>query len=155
MSILAARISYFLNLQGPCLSIDTACSSSFVAVAQACDSLISGGSDVALAGGVYVMVGPELHIKTSQAGMLSREGRCYTFDHRANGFVPGEGVGVVLLKRLADAQRDRTSFTPSFTDGASIRTARPTASPRPTLNRKHACSKRSTTNTGSIRSISG
>ena len=105
-SILAARISYFLNLQGPCISIDTACSSSLVAIAQACDSLTSGASDLALAGGVYVMVGPEMHIKTSQAGMLSPEGKCFTFDERADGFVPGEGVGVVLLKRLADAERD-------------------------------------------------
>ncbi|MCU1348876.1 MAG: hypothetical protein JWO56_1906, partial [Acidobacteria bacterium] len=106
MSILAARVSYFLNLQGPCISIDTACSSSLVAMAQACDSLVSGSSDLALAGGVYVMVGPEMHIKTAQAGMLSPEGRCFTFDQRADGFVPGEGVGVVLLKRLADAERD-------------------------------------------------
>ena len=106
-SILAARISFFLNLQGPCISIDTACSSSLVALAQACDSLTSGASDLALAGGVYVMAGPEMHIKASQAGMLSPEGRCFTFDERANGFVPGEGVGVVLLKRLADAERDR------------------------------------------------
>jgi acyl transferase domain-containing protein len=106
-SILAARISYFLNLQGPCISIDTACSSSLVALAQACDSLTSGASDLALAGGVYVMTGPEMHIKTSQAGMLSPEGKCFTFDERADGFVTGEGVGVVLLKRLADAQKDR------------------------------------------------
>ncbi|HKO55065.1 MAG TPA: SDR family NAD(P)-dependent oxidoreductase, partial [Thermoanaerobaculia bacterium] len=106
MSILAARISYLLNLQGPCISIDTACSSSLIAIAQACDSLVSGDSDAALAGGVYVMVGPEMHIKTSQTGMLSPEGRCFTFDQRADGFVPGEGVGVVMLKRLADAERD-------------------------------------------------
>jgi acyl transferase domain-containing protein/enoyl-CoA hydratase/carnithine racemase/acyl carrier protein len=106
-SILAARISYFLNLQGPCISIDTACSSSLVAIANACDSLISGASDLALAGGVYVMAGPEMHIKTSQSGMLSPDGRCFSFDQRANGFVPGEAVGVVMLKRLADAERDQ------------------------------------------------
>ncbi|MGC2742531.1 MAG: type I polyketide synthase, partial [Candidatus Angelobacter sp.] len=106
LSILAGRISYFLNLQGPCLSVDTACSSSLVALANACDSLISGESDMALAGGVYVMAGPEMHIKTAQAGMLSPEGNCFTFDQRADGFVPGEGVGVVMLKRLTDAQRD-------------------------------------------------
>ncbi|MES2824533.1 MAG: SDR family NAD(P)-dependent oxidoreductase [Pseudomonadota bacterium] len=106
-SILAARISYFLNLQGPCLSIDTACSSSLVAIANACDSLIAGNSDLALAGGVYVMAGPEMHIKTSQTGMLSTDGRCFSFDQRANGFVPGEGVGVVMLKRLADAEKDQ------------------------------------------------
>ncbi|TXH70589.1 MAG: SDR family NAD(P)-dependent oxidoreductase [Lysobacteraceae bacterium] len=105
-SILAARISYFLNLQGPCISIDTACSSSLVAIAQACDSLVAGTSELALAGGVFVMTGPEMHIKTAQAGMLSPDGRCYTFDQRANGFVPGEGVGVVVLKRLHDAERD-------------------------------------------------
>src|SRR5437763_6252122 len=106
MSILAARASYFLNLQGPCISIDTACSSSLVAVAQACDSLVGGGSDLALAGGVHVMAGPEMHIKTAQTAMLSPEGRCFTFDRRADGFVPGEGVGVLLLKRLAHAERD-------------------------------------------------
>uniref|UniRef100_UPI00374247C8 beta-ketoacyl synthase N-terminal-like domain-containing protein n=1 Tax=Fulvivirga marina TaxID=2494733 RepID=UPI00374247C8 len=105
-SILAARISYFLNLQGPCISIDTACSSSLVAIANACDSLISGSSNVALAGGVYVMTTPSMHIMSSQSGMLSPDGRCYTFDQRANGFVPGEGVGAVMLKRLEDAERD-------------------------------------------------
>jgi acyl transferase domain-containing protein/enoyl-CoA hydratase/carnithine racemase/acyl carrier protein len=105
-SILAARISYFLNLQGPCVAVDTACSSSLVAIAQACDGLIARDTDLALAGGVYVMAGPEMHIRTSQAGMLSPQGRCFTFDDRADGFVPGEGVGVVVLKRLADAERD-------------------------------------------------
>ena len=107
ISILAARISYFLNLQGPCLSIDTACSSSLVAIANACDSLNLGSSDIALAGGVNIMVGPEMHIANSQTGMLSTDGRCFTFDKRANGFVPGEGVGVVMLKRLEDAERDQ------------------------------------------------
>ncbi len=106
-SILAARISYFLNLRGPCIAIETACSSSLVAIANACDSLNTGNSDLALAGGVYVMAGPAMHIMTSQAGMLSTDGRCYTFDQRANGFVPGEGVGVLMLKRLADAERDQ------------------------------------------------
>jgi acyl transferase domain-containing protein/enoyl-CoA hydratase/carnithine racemase/acyl carrier protein/NADP-dependent 3-hydroxy acid dehydrogenase YdfG len=106
-SILAGRVSYLFNLQGPCMAIDTACSSSLVAIAQACDSLSSGSSDLALAGGVYVMSAPEMHIKSSQVGMLSPDGKCFTFDQRANGFVPGEAVGVVLLKRLADAQRDQ------------------------------------------------
>ncbi|MBL8214817.1 MAG: SDR family NAD(P)-dependent oxidoreductase, partial [Bryobacterales bacterium] len=106
MSILAARISYFLNLQGPCVALDTACSASLVAVATACDSLLLGNSDLALAGGVSIMASPMMHIMTSKAGMLSPDGRCYTFDQRANGFVPGEGVGVILLKRLEDAERD-------------------------------------------------
>ena len=105
-SILAARISYFLNLRGASMAIDTACSSSLVALANACDSLSAGGSDMALAGGVCVMAGPEMHVKTAQAGMLSPQGQCYAFDNRADGIVPGEGVGVVLLKRLSDAERD-------------------------------------------------
>ncbi len=109
-SILAARISYLLNLQGPCISIDTACSSSLVAIAFACDSLVLGNSDLALAGGVCVLPGPTTHILTSQSGMLSADGRCFAFDERANGFVPGEGVGVILLKRLADAEKDRDSI---------------------------------------------
>lgn len=107
VSILAARIAYFLDLQGPCLSIDTACSSSLVAIANACDSLQNGTSDLALAGGVFVMAGPQMHIKSSQAGMLSPDGRCFTFDQRANGFVPGEAVGVLLLKRLSDCSNDQ------------------------------------------------
>ncbi|MEX2631027.1 MAG: SDR family NAD(P)-dependent oxidoreductase [Tistlia sp.] len=106
VAMLPARIAYVLDLQGPCLAIDTACSASLVAIANACDSLVLGDSDLALAGGVYVVTGPDIHVKMSQAGMLSPDGRCYSFDQRANGFVPGEGVGVLLLKRLADAERD-------------------------------------------------
>ncbi|NOT89843.1 MAG: SDR family NAD(P)-dependent oxidoreductase [Lysobacter sp.] len=109
-SILAARLSYFLNLQGPCVSIDTACSSSLVAISMACDSLLTGASELAFAGGVYVMANADMFLKTGHAGMLSPSGRCYTFDQRANGFVPGEGVGVIMLKRLADAERDGDSI---------------------------------------------
>ncbi|MCG8915260.1 polyketide synthase [Actinokineospora sp. PR83] len=105
-SILSSRISYFLNLKGPCLAIDTSCSSSAVAIAEACDSLVLGTSDTALAGGVCVLSGPSTHLMTSRARMLSKDGRCRTFDDAADGFVPGEGVGVVLLKRLDDAVRD-------------------------------------------------
>jgi 3-oxoacyl-(acyl-carrier-protein) synthase/acyl carrier protein len=105
-SILGARIAYHLDLRGPCLSIDTACSSSLVAIAEACNSLLLGDSDTAIAGGVCVLIGPSMHVDTSKVSMLSKNGRCYSFDHRANGFVPGEGIGVLLLKRLEDAERD-------------------------------------------------
>ncbi|NKB61133.1 MAG: SDR family NAD(P)-dependent oxidoreductase [Gammaproteobacteria bacterium] len=107
VSMLPARIAYFLNLQGPCMVVDTACSSSLVAISNACDSLLLGQSDVALAGGVCIMTGPEIHIMMSKAGMLSPTGHCYTFDQRADGFVPGEGVGAIMLKRLVDAVDDR------------------------------------------------
>ncbi len=105
-SILAARIAHLLDLRGPCISLDTACSSSLVAIAEACNSLLVGDSDLALAGGVCVLIGPGMFIDTSKVGMLSADGRCFTFDDRANGFVPGEGAGVLLLKRLEDAERD-------------------------------------------------
>lgn len=105
-SILAARISYFLDLRGPCLSIDTACSSSLVAISEACDNLLAKRCDMALAGGVSVLLGPDMFIDASKVSMLSKSGRCFTFDQRADGFVPGEGIGVVVLKRLQDAVRD-------------------------------------------------
>lgn len=105
-SILAGRIAYYLDLQGPAISVDTACSSSLVAMHQACQSIRLGESETALAGGVYVMTTEQMHIMTSKAGMLSETGQCYTFDNRANGFVPGEAVGVLMLKSLEAAQRD-------------------------------------------------
>ncbi len=105
-SILAARISFFLNLKGPCITLDTACSSGLVAVAEACNHLRLGNCRLALAGGVNVMATPHLHIMMGKAGMLSASGRCYTFDRRADGLVPAESVGLVLLKRLDDALAD-------------------------------------------------
>ncbi len=105
-AILSARIAYLLNLKGPCLSIDTSCSSSLVAIAQACDSLVLENCDMALAGGVCVLSTPEMHIMTSKAGILSPDGKCHTFDQDANGFVPAEGAGVIVLKKRQQAERD-------------------------------------------------
>ncbi|KJS64702.1 MAG: hypothetical protein JL50_19410, partial [Peptococcaceae bacterium BICA1-7] len=105
-SFIPARVSYFLNLLGPNMAIDTACSSSLVAVHQACKSIQSGESELALAGGVCIITTPATHISTSNGEMLSRDGKCKTFDNSADGFVPGEGVGVVALKALAKAIED-------------------------------------------------
>jgi amino acid adenylation domain-containing protein/thioester reductase-like protein len=105
-SIAANRLSYLLDLRGPSMAIDTACSSSLVAVHLAMQSLRSGESDLALAGGVNLLLSPELTITFSQARMMAADGRCKSFDARADGYVRSEGCGVVVLKRLSDAQRD-------------------------------------------------
>ncbi len=105
-SIVANRLSYLLDLHGPSLAVDTACSSSLVAIHLACHSLHSGESNMAFAGAVFLMVSPLLTISLSKARMLARDGRCKTFDARADGYVRGEGCGIVLLKRLSDALVD-------------------------------------------------
>lgn len=105
-SILAARISYFLNLKGPSIAVNTACSSSLVALHLACQSLLSGETSMALAGGSFITLTPDYFIVASNGNMVSPEGRCKTFDASANGFGPGEGVGVLVLKPLDQALRD-------------------------------------------------
>ena len=100
------RVAFTLGLEGPAIAVDTACSSSLVALHQAVVSLQRGESDLALAGGVHAILSPlatEIFVK---AGMLSPDGRCKTFDAAANGFVRGEGCGMVVLKRLSDAAAD-------------------------------------------------
>ncbi|MCX7293772.1 beta-ketoacyl synthase N-terminal-like domain-containing protein, partial [Janthinobacterium sp.] len=105
-SIIPARIAYYLNLQGPAIAVDTACSSSLVAIHLACQGLWSGEIDMALAGGVFLMCTPQVYTIANRAAMLSPQGQCFAFDDRADGFVPGEGAGVVVLKRLSDAVAD-------------------------------------------------
>ncbi|MDJ0572810.1 MAG: polyketide synthase, partial [Pleurocapsa sp. MO_192.B19] len=104
--IAANRISYVLNLRGPSMGIDTACSSSLVAVHLACQSLHCGESDLCLVGGVNLILWPGPSITFSQAQMLAADGRCKTFDADADGYVRGEGCGVVVLKRLENALAD-------------------------------------------------
>ena len=103
LNVAAGRLSYVLGLTGPSLAVDTACSSSLVSVHLACQSLRQRESNLALAGGVNLLLNPETSIVFSQAKMLSPDGRCKTFDASANGYVRGEGCGVVVLKRLSDA----------------------------------------------------
>src|SRR4051812_37449928 len=105
-SIAANRISYCLNLRGPSVAMDTACSSALTAVHTACEHIWAGRGETALAGGVTVMITPGGFIGFSQAGMLSPDGRCAAFDTTASGFVRGEGAGMVLLKRLSQAIAD-------------------------------------------------
>ncbi|MFI7097073.1 type I polyketide synthase [Streptomyces lydicus] len=104
--VIANRISYALGLNGPSLVVDTGQSSSLAAVHLACASLRDGESDLALAGGVNLILAPESTLALERAGTLSADGRCFTFDARANGYVRGEGGGVVVLKLLEAAVRD-------------------------------------------------
>ncbi len=104
--MIANRISYQLDLRGPSESIDTACSSSLVAIHRAIESLHSGNCDMAIAGGVNALLDPALYIAAIESSMLSKDGRCFTFDERANGFVRGEGSGAILLKPFSKAKQD-------------------------------------------------
>lgn len=105
-AVTANRISHFLDLRGPSLALDTACSSSLVAIHLACQSLRMGETDFALAGGVSVMITPELFVAMSKVGFMAPDGECKTFDAAADGFGRGEGCGMVALKRLSDAVAD-------------------------------------------------
>lgn len=106
LSLAAGRLSYALGLKGPSMAVDTACSSSLVAVHLACQHLRSGECDLALAGGVNLLLTPDSSIAFSRTRMLDPSGRCKTFDASANGYVRGEGGGIVVLKRLSDAEKD-------------------------------------------------
>jgi len=101
--MMAARISDYYNLTGPSLTTDTACSSSLVSIHQACQSLMQGESELAIAGGIELLIDPFIHIAFSKAGVLSDENKSYIFDQRAKGMVLGEGAGLVLLKPFEKA----------------------------------------------------
>ncbi len=105
-SVGSGRIAYALDLRGPALTLDTACSSSLVAVHVGCQALCSGDCDLALAGGVSIMVTPRAHVEFSRLGGLSPTGQCRPFSAGADGVVWAEGCGLLLLKRLEDAERD-------------------------------------------------
>jgi acyl transferase domain-containing protein/acyl carrier protein len=106
LNAIAGRVSYLLGLRGPALAVDSACSSSLVAVHLACQGLRAGEFDMALAGGVNLILTPEPSVALCQARMLSPDGRCKAFDAAANGYVRGEGCGVLLLKPLSRALAD-------------------------------------------------
>jgi 3-oxoacyl-(acyl-carrier-protein) synthase/SAM-dependent methyltransferase/acyl carrier protein len=105
-SVAAGRIAHFLGTYGPAEVIDTACSSSLVALHHAVQSLRRGETNLAIVGGANLILSPDLHVCFSRSGMLSRSGRCHTFADDADGYVRSEGCCIVVLKRLADAQRE-------------------------------------------------
>lgn len=103
---LVTRVSYKLNLRGPAVNVQSACSTSLVAVHLACQSLLTGESDMAMAGGVSVRLPQSLGYFHQPGGIYSSDGHCRAFDQKADGTIPGNGLGIVVLRRLADAQRD-------------------------------------------------
>lgn len=107
MTMLANRLSYSFDFRGPSLTVDTACSGSLVAVHLAAQAMWNRECSMALAGGANVMIAPNMTIAESKGGFLSPDGRCKAFDASANGYARGEGAGVVVLKPLAEALRDR------------------------------------------------
>lgn len=106
LSLIPSRISYFLNLKGPAAAIDCACSSSLVCVNMACDSIVAGECEMAVAGGINIMASPHMYISLGRAGMLSKSVGCHTFDEEADGIIIGESVNAVILKRLDRALSD-------------------------------------------------
>lgn len=109
-SVLSGRISYYFGLEGPAISMDTACSSSLVTLDAAVKDLRLKRCHLALTGGVNLILSPETTINFCKAGMLSPEGKCKTFDADANGYVRGEGCGILVLKRLSDAIADNNTI---------------------------------------------
>lgn len=141
-SLLANRVSWFFNLVGPSVTLDTACSSSMVAMHLACQSLACGESDLGLVAGVTIFNTPVDMVSMSHHGFLGRDGRCYSFDHRAEGYARGEGAGTVVVKRLRDALRDGDVIrsvirgTASNQDGRTAGIALPSATAQESLIRK-------------------
>ncbi|WP_454785288.1 SDR family NAD(P)-dependent oxidoreductase [Legionella sp. WA2024007413] len=109
-NLIPGRVAYTFDLKGPSISVDTACSSSLVAIHYACQSLKNREIDYALAGGVNVLLMPEANITLCKAKALAPDGHCKTFDEHADGYARGEGCGVLLLKRLSDALRDKDTI---------------------------------------------
>jgi acyl transferase domain-containing protein/acyl carrier protein len=118
LSFAAGRISYVLGLQGPCMAIDTTCSSSLVTIHMACQSLRLNECNLALAGGVQIILTPEVGVLLTKTRVLSTKGKCSAFSQEADGFVRGEGCGMIALKRLSDAIKDGDNIMALIRGGA-------------------------------------
>src|SRR5215813_8179971 len=103
---IANRVSYVLDLHGPSMTLDTMCSSSLTAIHVACQDLKLGRTSLAIAGGVNVSIHPNKYLVLSAGQFISSDGHCQSFGEGGDGYIPGAGVGVVVLKRLSDAQKD-------------------------------------------------
>ncbi|KAI1260500.1 hypothetical protein F5Y18DRAFT_405602 [Xylariaceae sp. FL1019] len=137
-SLLANRISYHFNLTGPSVHIDTACSSSTIAIDLACQSLHSGDATLAVVTGANLLLGPEDSVLMSSLGFLSKESVCYSFDHRATGYGRGEGVISVILKPIAAAVRDRDIIRAVIRGTASNQDGRTPVLPQPNATSQEA-----------------
>ncbi|XP_076458184.1 phenolphthiocerol/phthiocerol polyketide synthase subunit C-like [Babylonia areolata] len=124
-SIIAARVSYVFDLRGPSLVLDTACSSSLIGMHLACQAIRAGDCNMAIAGGTNFLTLPDVFVHLCKAGMMSRAGQCHAFGSKADGYIRGEGCGVVILKPLKDAERDgdniwATLYTGTNQDGHTV-----------------------------------
>ncbi|KAL4785497.1 thiolase-like protein [Aspergillus varians] len=132
-SMLANRISWFFDLRGPSFNIDSACSSSALAIEYACHLLRSRQTNMGIAAGCNITIDPDLTAVLGNNQMLSPDGRCYTFDNRTNGYARGEGVAVVILKRLPDALRDNDTIRAIIRAVASIQDGRTASITQPDI----------------------
>ncbi|XP_041362793.1 putative inactive phenolphthiocerol synthesis polyketide synthase type I Pks15 [Gigantopelta aegis] len=118
-SIMSARVSYVFDLRGPCMVIDSACSSSLIAIHLASQALLSGDCNMAVCGGVNALLTPTIFAQLSKARMLSRTGQCQAFSASADGYARGEGCGIVLVKRLSDAIKDGDKIWATIVTGTN------------------------------------
>ena len=142
------RISYYMDWHGPSNPIDTACSSSLVAVHRAIEAIRSGHCDAAIVGGVNALVAPDVYVSFTKSGMLCEDGRCKTFSEKANGYVRGEGVGMLMLKPLRAARRDGDDIYAVIKGAAENHGGRTTSLTAPNPNAQAAVIRRAVADAG-------
>ncbi|KAK7507754.1 hypothetical protein BaRGS_00000719 [Batillaria attramentaria] len=138
LSFMSGRLSYVFNLLGPSMVVDTACSASLIAVHQGCQAILSGDCDMAICGGVNSLLLPDAFVHLCKANMISPTGLCHTFSDKADGYTRGEACGVIILKRLQDAERDGDKIWATLCTGTNQdgRTVSPMTSPSGSQQKK-------------------